>query len=208
MGTKQQVLIIGGGTVFEKYEDYLDYLRRYKIEDLKDLKYRDWKRNLEDSLDNGFEVIYPSFPCKRNAKYLEWKIWLEKFFPFLKDNIILIGHSLGGAFWLRYLTENAFPVKIAQLHLVAAPLSGDEEFLGDFTPPKDLSKIAKLAKEIYLYYSQDDPVVSFSNLKEIFSKLPGAEIVVLKGYGHFRVEQFPELLSRLKKIRKGKEGSF
>lgn len=194
---KKQILIIGGGEVFENYEDYLNYLRQYKIDSLDGLRYQDWKSNLEVDLGGKFEVIYPSMPCKKNADFLEWKIWLEKFFPFLRNDIILIGHSLGGSFWLRYLAENSFPVKIAQLHLVAAPISGDNEFLGSFTPPKDLNNIEKSVKSIYLYQSKDDPVVPFSELYKISHAISSANIVILDNYGHFRAQKFPELIDRI-----------
>ena len=192
--------MIGGGTVFKGYESYLSYLRRYKIENLESLKYRDWKSDLERVLGSEFELVYPKMPCKEDAKYLEWKIWLKKLFPFLRNDIILIGHSLGGTFWLKYLAENGFPNRISQLHLVSAPVSNDKEFLGDFVPPEDLSNIAKLANNIYLYYSQDDSVVPFSELQKILSKLPSAKTIVLQNYGHFRTKEFPELIKRLRKI--------
>lgn len=196
---KQQILIIGGGEVFRGYEEYLDYLRQYKIESLKSAQFQDWKNNLEKDLDEEFEVIYPKMPCKRNAKFLEWKIWVEKYFPFLRDDVILIGHSLGGSFWLKYLSENDFPVSISQLHLVAAPINDNQEFLGDFKPLEDLSNISQQAENIYLYHSKDDPVVLFSDLEEISSKLPSAEKIIFQNHGHFRIEHFPELVERVKK---------
>lgn len=194
---KKQILIIHGGTVFDSYDDYLDYLRNYKITSLEDLKFKDWKSSLEEGLGEEFEIIRPVMPCKRNAKYLEWQIWLEKFFPFLRDNIILIGHSLGATFWLKYLAENNFPVKISQLHLVAAPLTETNESLGDFAPPAQLDKLAQQVNKIYLYYSQDDPVVPFSDLEVLATKLPPAEKIIFSNYQHFRLENFPELADKI-----------
>ena len=195
---KQQVYLIGGGEVFEKYSDYLDYLRRYKIESLEGMQYRDWKSNLGEDLDEKFEVIFPKMPCKKNAKFLEWKIWAEKYFPFLRENVILIGHSLGASFWLKYLAEYGFPVKVRQLHLVAAPISDDKGFLGDFLSPERLDNIPQLAQNIFLYYSQNDPVVSSSDLAKISSQLPGAKQFIFPNYGHFRIEHFPELVRQIK----------
>jgi len=198
MQTKRQVLIIHGGTVFDDYDNYLNYLRQYKIESLDDLQFRDWKSELEELLADEFEIIRPSMPCKRNAKYLEWRIWLEKFFPFLRDDIILIGHSLGGTFWLKYLAENNFPVKISQLHLVAAAITETNEPLGDFILPNDLGGIAKQVENILLYYSRDDPVVPFSDLEILASKLPQAKKVIFGDKGHFRISKFDELKNNIK----------
>lgn len=199
---KRQILIIGGGEIFKKYEDYLDYLQRYKIKRLKDLKYRDWKSNLEIDLGGGFEVIYPKMPCKKNAKYLEWKIWLRKFFPFLRDGLILIGHSLGGGFLLKYLSENKFPVKISQFHLVAVPVSEGRESLGDFKLPKDFSDIENLVEEIYVYQSEDDPIVPFSDSQKILSILSKARFIRFRNRGHFRNGHFLELAGRISLLRR------
>jgi predicted alpha/beta hydrolase family esterase len=137
-------------------------------------------------------------PGKKNAKYKEWKIWIEKFSPFLRDNIILIGQSLGGTFWLKYLAQNKFPVKISQLHLIAAAATEANEPLGDFSLPPDLSKVAEQAGKIYLYHSQDDPVVPFSDLEIISAQLPSAEKIIFSDYQHLRIKEFPELIERIK----------
>ncbi len=197
MPDKKQILIIHGGTVFDSYGDYLNYLRQYKIESLVDLRFEDWKRELEESLADRFEIIKPSMPCKRNAKYLEWVIWLEKFFPFLSDDIILIGHSLGGTFWLKYLAENNFPVKISQLHLVAAAITETNEPLGDFVLPEDLSNITGQVRNIFLYHSKDDPVVPFSDLEIVTAKLPEARKIIFADRGHFRMPDFVELKNNI-----------
>ncbi len=201
MMNKKQILIIHGGTVFDSYDDYLNYLRQYKIESLADLHFKDWKSQLEESLADQFEVIRPSMPCKRNAKYLEWVIWLEKFFPFLSDDIVLIGHSLGGTFWLKYLAENDFPVKISQLHLVAAAITETNEPLGDFALPEDLGNVARQVKEVFLYYSKDDSVVPFSDLEVIAKKLPQAKQVIFDDRGHFRMPNFVELENNIIKYK-------
>ncbi len=59
-------------------------------------------------------------PNKTNAQFEEWKIWFEKFIPFLNDGVILVGHSLGGVFLAKYLSENKFPKKIGGVFLVSA----------------------------------------------------------------------------------------
>ncbi len=194
---KKQVLIIGGGEVFKKYSDYLGYLREYEINSLENTDFQDWKRKLGEDLGEKFEVIYPKMPCKVNAKFLEWKIWLEKYFPFLKKDIVLIGHSLGAAFLLKYLAKNKFPVPVSQLHLVAAPIGIKGDYLGSFKPPKNLANVEKAAKKIFLYHSKDDPIVPFSNFEELSIRLPSAKKFVFQNYGHFIIEKFPEILEMM-----------
>ena len=106
---KKQVVVIHGGDTFETYEEYLNFLRGYEI-DIERYKSdkRDWKPWLRQRLGSDYEVILPIMPNKTNARFDEWKIWFEKFIPFLHDNVLLIGHSLGGTFLAKYLSENKF----------------------------------------------------------------------------------------------------
>jgi len=122
----------------------------------------------------------------------------------LRDNIILIGHSLGGIFLAKYLSENNFPVKIDQLYLVAAPFDGNEDkySLTDFKLPASLKKIEKQANKIFLYHSKDDSVVPFSDLGKYANKLPGAKKIIFEDRDHFSQEEFPELVEKLKKVYK------
>ena len=73
-----------------------------------------------------FSAIKPEMPNKDMARYSAWKLWFEKYFQFLDHGeLILIGHSLGAMFLVKYFAENQFPKKVAQLHLVAPVLDAD-----------------------------------------------------------------------------------
>ena len=93
---KKQIVVIHGGDTFETHGQYMDSLRNYEIniERYKTDK-DDWKKPLRKKLGDGYEVILPIMPNKTNAQFEEWKIWMGKLTPFLNDNVILIGHSLG-----------------------------------------------------------------------------------------------------------------
>jgi len=192
----QQILWIHGGLVFNSYDDYLDSLRNYKIDADQIKGGKKWKDNLPKLLGKEYEIIFPQMPCGWNAKYIEWKIWLERFYPFLKDEIILIGHSLGGLFLAKYLSENDFPVKIKAVFLLAASM--DE---GDFILPKSLKKFEQQTGKIYLYHSEDDPIVPFADMEKYAAKLPSAEKVIFSDKGHFIDEEFPEFVEKLKSLK-------
>ena len=191
---KKQVVIIHGGDTFETYEEYLKFLHNYQI-DIERYKTdrNDWKKPLRDQLREEYEVILPIMPNKTNARFEEWKIWIEKLTTFLDDDVILIGHSLGGAFLAKYLSENPFPKKIKAVFLVAAVYDRDSESysLASFVLPK---KLNMQTENIYLYHSKDDPVVPFSALTKYKQALPEAHTRVLDDRKHINQEQFPELL--------------
>ncbi|MCE9644017.1 alpha/beta hydrolase [Candidatus Parcubacteria bacterium] len=197
----QQVFVIHGGDTFDSYEEYLAFLRVKKV-DLEGTKRRDWKSSLSERLGEGYEVIAPRMPSKENAKYAEWKIWFEKFIPLLGDQPVLIGHSLGGIFLAKYLSEEIYPQRIRATLLVAAPYSAAVgETLGDFVLKPDLEGLARQGGDLFLYHSKDDPVVPFVDMEAYRKALPTTQIRVLENRGHINQEEFPELIEDIKSLR-------
>lgn len=199
---KKQVVLIHGGDTWETYEQYLEYLKNREIDFEKHgLRKDDWQGNLGERLGDNYQVIRPEMPSKRNAKYLEWKIWFEKFFPFLNDEVILVGSSLGGTFLAKYLAENQFPKKIKAIFLVAACFDDlPEEPLLDFNLPGNLKKIADQSEKVILYHSKDDNVVPFPHLAKFQQALPKATVRIFEDRKHFNQEELPELIQDIKNL--------
>lgn len=199
---KQQILMIHGGTSFEKYDDYLKYLDNYPLERILQKSENRWKDNLQENLGDAYEVIFPSMPKNYSTKYREWKIWMEKFLPLFKNEVILAGHSLGGTFWLKYLSENKFPVKIKGLILVSPAFSNTHlEKLDDFNFEIDSENIEKQCENILIFHSRDDPVVPFEHAEKIKDFLPKSELIIFEDRGHFLQEEFPEIVEKIKNLR-------
>ncbi|MBI2086680.1 MAG: alpha/beta hydrolase [Candidatus Zambryskibacteria bacterium] len=197
---KRQIVIIHGGDTFATQEAYLNFLRKYEI-DIERYKTDkdDWKPWIRKTLQDDYEVITPQMPNKTNARYEEWKLWLEKFIPFLNDEVILIGHSLGGVFLAKYLSLNQFPRKIRAVMLVGAVYDKDCE--GYPVLSFSLPEIINLQTDkIYLYHSKDDPVVPFSALEQYQKALPNAQVRVFEDRQHLNQPEFPELLEDIKNL--------
>ena len=199
---KTQIIVIHGGDTFETYDEYLDYLKNYQIESFDYFKKKGWKSSLQEKLGENFDVIAPQMPNKTNAKYLEWKIWFDKIIPLLDNEIILLGHSLGGIFLAKYLAENLLPKKIKALFLVSAPFdeAGSDDKLADFILPSSLAKITERCSRIFLYHSEDDPVVSFAEVAKYQNQLPTGQTSTFKDRGHFNQEEFPEIVEQIKNL--------
>ncbi len=194
---KKQVVIIGGGDTFATYEEYINFLRTFEM-DIERLKRSgdDWKPWLRGALGDEYEVILPKMPNAFNAQYEEWKIWFEKLFPFLNDGIVLIGHSLGGIFLAKYLSENTFPKKIGAVFFIAAVYDKDCDGYSpvSFALPEDFAEKANMQTDnIFLYHSKNDPVVPFSALEQYMSALPNAHARIFEDKKHFNQSEFPEL---------------
>ena len=199
MKRKPQVLIIHGGMTFKNKKEYLRFLKTRKISVEKKIK---WSDDYLDRKLKSFEVIRPSMPLKENARYNEWKIHFERHFPHLRNNIILIGLSLGGIFLTKYLSENKFPKKILSTYLICPPFDNTlhgEDLVGGFKLKSDLSLIKKNSKNLNLLFSKDDDVVPVSHAKKYKKKLKNANIVIYKSKnGHFKISEFPEIIKMIK----------
>jgi len=198
---KQQVLMIHGGDTWKSKEEYLNFLRSNPI-NFEKLTRLGWKENLRSDLGNDFEVALPTMPNKYDARYDEWVIIFEKLFPFLRDEIILIGHSMGGCFLAKYLAENDLPCKVKATYLVAAPYGDNkpEYELLSFSLPEDLKRFEEQAGAISIYQSEDDPLVPKSDAESYKNVLPNADLQLLTDRGHFGQEHFPELVQSIKNL--------
>lgn len=202
MMEKQQVLFIHGGEPDVGYDDYIDRLKNGRFElALEDPK--TWNKNQRRFLDTDiYDVITPTMPCGWKAHYSEWKIWFERHIEFLRDDVILSGHSLGGNFLAKWLSENMLPVEISQLHLIAAPHSkSDSDFkITEF--PKNLFE--NKIQEIHIYHSTDDTVVRIEEAHKYYEALPGSHLHIFEDRFHFLEETFPELFENIQSIQNKK----
>jgi uncharacterized protein len=203
---KKQIVFIHGAEAYSDYEDFLTHLRTVEVNPFAERQKR-WYRNLSESFGQEFEIIAPSMPNSDNAKYTEWKIWFERHFEFLKNDVILIGHSQGGIFLTKYLVENNPPFSAKALFLIGSVVDVSERFFGaledgaDFT--FDVSALPTLCSKvpkIHVLHSKDDFCVPFEQGKKLAAALPEAEFVVYEDKNHFLIEEFPELVEKIKSL--------
>lgn len=146
---------------------------------------------------NNIIAQTPEMPEPYNPNYEKWKETLEQFA--VDEDSILIGHSCGGGFLVRYLSENRF--KIGKLILVAPWLDPQREETTDFFDFSIDSSLQDRIPEIHILLSNNDDVPGIPESVEIISNaLPYARIHTIKNMGHFTYNdmkrfKFPELLS-------------
>jgi len=207
MKNKKQIFLIHGGMTFKSKKEYLDYLKNREISIEERVS---WTGDyLKKKLGKDFNIIKPRMPQPDNAKYAEWKINFERHFPLLKNNIILVGVSLGGIFLAKYLSENKFPKKISAVYLVCPPFDDSlpkEALAGGFKLKSDLSLIMKNSKNLNLFFSKDDKTVPASEAEKYRKKLKMANITIFESKnGHFQISEFPEIVKMIKNIKNDKK---
>ncbi len=198
---KPQLFYIPGGNTFEEDKDYLNFLETRSISIDKEPKW--WEDYLKAKLGEDFKIIKPRMPLQDRARYEEWKIHFERHFPQLKEDLVLIGESLGAIFLAKYLSENKFPKKIYKVYLIAPPFDNtlpEDELSSGFELGSDLSMINENCKNIILLFSENDGCVPLSHSEKYREKLPEANIIVYNNIkGHFEISEFPEIIDMLKK---------
>lgn len=160
-----------------------------------------WMNWLADKLnEKNLNATAIQLPASWNPKYDEWSKEFSNYK--ITENTLLIGHSCGAAFFVRWLLQNNQKVK--KLILVAPakiPETEDDtrKDLYNFELPEDASHIAK---EIVLFTSNDFP--HHLKSRELYKKSLHPRVVELKDKGHFLffqmgTNEFPELLQEVLK---------
>jgi predicted alpha/beta hydrolase family esterase len=142
--------------------------------------------------------ILTATPEIPNNWIADYPVWLKEFERYdVNSETILIGHSCGGGFLLRFLSEHpeATPSKV----VLAAPWLNPKklEETGDFFN-FELDKLLAKRTNLSILYSDDDEQSVLDTVDILHSTYPDVVRQKLHGYGHFydaRRMEFPELLS-------------
>ncbi len=153
-----------------------------------------WTRDQLNS--KGIKTLTPMMPEPWAAVYEDFKTEFEK--QEVNENTILIGHSCGCAFLVRWLGESK--KKILKLILVAPwkiPKKDNKLKQAFYNYPID-ETIKERVKEIIMFTSDDEEDDGKKSL-EIFHQALDGKIIELKSHGHYTLndmgtDEFPELI--------------
>lgn len=121
----------------------------------------------------------------------------------IDEETILIGHSCGAGFLVRWLSENK--VKTGKVALVAPFLDPDhDEVQSNFFHFQIDSNIIERVKRMAVFFSTDDEKEILASVNQIRMAIPAIEMNEFVDKGHFtfgdmKSEEFPELLDWLVK---------
>jgi predicted alpha/beta hydrolase family esterase len=162
--------------------------------------YRYWALWIKEQLTkNDFETQTPLMPSFCQPDYEKFRVVFEKYA--VDENTILVGHSCGCAFLVRWLGETKR--KISKLILVApwkVAKEGDE-FRKKFYDYSIDESIKERVDQIVMFTADNESADGKESLK-IFHNALGGEVVELKGRGHyltgnFGTDELPELLEKI-----------
>nr|QFU78545.1 Alpha/beta hydrolase family protein [uncultured bacterium] len=164
-------------------------------------------QHLKNQLETDYPLHFPKMPYPESPEYDQWKTRFEEFIMTLSGSALLIGHSIGGSFLIKYLSEASepLPIKIEALFIMAAPYWGiDEDWqLKDFFLADDFASNLPQDMPIYLYHSIDEATVPFKHHQLYAQKLPQATVRIIDGDSHLFEMGLPELVEDIQTIAKG-----
>ncbi|MFH1071954.1 MAG: alpha/beta hydrolase [Nanoarchaeota archaeon] len=153
----------------------------------------------KELMKRNIKTVVPVMPSPWNPDYKKFKDAFEKYA--VNEGTVLIGHSCGCAFLVRWLGETK--KSIAKLILVAPWKINDrgDKYREAFYTFTIDSTIKDCAKSIVMFTSDDEEPAGKASLRIYHTALEG-KIVNLKKHGHYTMksmgtEIFPELLEEI-----------
>ncbi len=142
----------------------------------------------------------PPFPFR--PRYEDWLREFERYD--INSDTALVGHSCGGGFLIRYLSEHK-DLRVGKVILVAPwlnpennPVSDTADFFHFDLDPEFPNRTASTV----MFSSDNDQETIQKSVDIIKNSVPGISVREFHAYGHFclenlKTDQFPELLDEL-----------
>lgn len=169
-------------------------------------KIYDW---LESELEKlKYNVVLPQFPIREGVIYENWKKTFDNYRNYIDDESIVVAHSIGNEFIIKYFNENSLSAKLY------ISLAGFSEYF-EWKDKEDLNRACKeflvSKKELgnfrnrcgkkYSIYSNNDHIVPFEILQE-YPRSINATPILIKNIGPMGkksgLEEIPKVIDLIK----------
>ena len=149
-------------------------------------------------------VLFYAFPVAGDISYLDWKDMFESnILPYLSEDTVMIGHSLGCGFWQKYMTENNINTPIKEVVFVSPAVKsrGIARIEDFFKTPFIYENVKKSANKFTIIAGKKDEYID-SSLFEFLADKIDAKLFLYEDMDHMsqgKYSNHPELISYLKK---------
>ena len=160
--------------------------------------------SLRRTLGDTYAIQYPKMPNEDDPDYERWKPVIEKEAEKLGSNAIVIAHSLGGSFLLKFLVEEKPRNKIAGIFLIATPYWGGDGWRYQgyerVALPNGFARRMPHGASIFIYHGRNDEIVPYAHLALYAERLPQAHTRSLEG-GHQLNNDLAEVAADIRSLR-------
>ncbi len=130
----------------------------------------------------------------------QWDLWVREVERFeIGPETLLLGHSTGAGFWVRWLSDNP-RAKVGKVVLVAPYLDMEKESVPDFFDFKIDKNLSDRTSGLTIFHSDNDQQSVQSTVKFLREELKDFKYREFHNHGHFThknlpTDTFPELLA-------------
>lgn len=118
----------------------------------------------------------------------DWNTWFKEVERFdIGPETILVGHSFGGGFWLRYLSERP-DLKVGKVVLVGPWLDPNHTLQQDIFKDTFDRQLVSRTKQLVIFQSDDDSDSVHTSIARIKDEIDGITFRHFTGLGHFTYE--------------------
>ena len=153
--------------------------------------------------EKGYIVIMPNFPIRSEASYSKWANILDNFKDYFNSETIVIAHSIGNPFFIKYLFENELKVNtyisvagFCDLFKVPDREDLNTAFIDFAVSNNQIEYCKNSILHRFSLYSDNDHVIPFNILENFISKLKSSPVFI-KGVGHMgnrdNITRLPEI---------------
>lgn len=141
--------------------------------------------SLQTALGPSWQIRYPRMPNEADPQFDAWTAALAQELASLRDDAILIGHSIGGTLLLHTLAMQRPSQRFAAIIALAAPFVGEGGWPADSGRSLPaLGDALSSTVPVYLYHGLADDTVPPSHMELYAQAIPWARAYPLPGHDH------------------------
>ena len=172
-----------------------------------------WLKN--ELIKRDYNVIMPEFPIRSEATYYTWSSILNNFISTFDNDTIIICHSIGNPFIIKYLSSNNLKAKLyisvaGFCDLLTVPDRDDlnKAFVDFQVDSKNIEYCKNTIPYRYSLYSDNDHVIPIDILKNFVLQLNSTGVFI-SGVGHMgnrnNIHNLPQITKILDDVLKNNE---
>lgn len=159
-----------------------------------------------------YSVILPKFPIRAEASYEVWASILDDYISFFNEETIIVCHSIGNPFIIKYLSEKKLKVKLyisvagfCKLFTIPDREDLNKAFIDFQVSKENIDYCRSNVPFRYSLYSDNDHVIPFDILKDFVEQL-NSNPIFISGVGHMgnrdNIKKLPPITTILNNILK------
>ena len=140
----------------------------------------------------NYNVIMPHFPIRADATYSGWSSILDEYKELFDENTIVVCHSIGNPFIIKYISENNLKAKLyvsvagfCKLFKVPDREDLNKAFVDFEVKQNNIDYCKKHIQYRYSLYSDNDHLIPFDILEDFIDNLESNPIFIsgVRTYG-------------------------